>query len=309
MAMKIVILGASGFIGRNLYSRLISEYPQHEIIGTYNNNVVEGMVRCDFLNSVEVVNVLTGADIVYMLCAKTFGADVMCVRPEILVRDNVVINANILNACLVNNVRQVVFLSSSTVYQESYNTLEEKDLDLNENPFGLYLGVGWVKRYTEKMCEFYSTLGVSCTVLRPVSIYGEGDKIGQGSHFLPAIIKRFIENPLKVIVWGNGSAVKNLLYIQDAVDCLINAGFSNRQGYDVFNICSDDSYSIREIVRKIIDILDCDTDVVFDKTKPEAIPYRKLSRNKYDSYFGRMKQTSIQLGLRNTIYWIKGQLC
>lgn len=306
MGMKIVITGASGFVGFNLYRHLKSS-TDHDIIGTFNSNQKEGMVHCDCMDINDIIKVTHEADIVFMLATKTFGVGIMATRPELMVRENIIMNANTIEACRINGVSRVIYLSSSTVYQESYKPLEESNLDLNIDPYHTYMGVAWVKRYTEKLCQFYSGLGLSIGIIRPTYIYGPYDKIGVGSHFLPAIVKRAIEENNCLTVWGNGYAKKNCIYIDDMVLALEK--IMSHKNSDIFNFCSSEVYSIRQIVERILNICGKKIDVFYDESKPEAIPYRHLIRNKFDSTFGPIKETPIEDGLKNTINWIGKQIC
>jgi len=298
--MKIVITGASGFIGRQLYNQA---WEGHEVIGTYNTTPTDGLVKCDCMNFNEILEVTKGTDIVFMLATKSFGVGIMAAHPESLVRDNIIMNVNTLEACRINGVKRVIYLSSSTVYQEAYKKLEETDLDLNKDPYKTYLGVAWVKRYTEKLIQFYNTFGITSCILRPTYVYGPNDKLGAGSHFLPAIIQRIMNATDTVTVWGNGHAQKNCIYIDDMISAMNSVAFDTNT--DTYNICSNSVYSIREIVNKIIDISEKYISISYDISKPEAIPFRDLSRKKFDSRYGKLNETSINTGIENTIEWIK----
>lgn len=300
--MRVLITGATGFIGYNLYEYL-KEETKWEIVGTYNSRKRQAMIKCDCMNYNDILKATKNIDIVFMFATKTFGAEVMKNNPELLVHENIIMNSNTLMACRENKVSRVIYLSSSTIYQESYNKLEESDLDLNKDPYDLYFGVAWVKRYTEKLCEFYSKLGVSCGILRLTYAYGEYDKLGHGSHFLPAIINRIINNKESIDVWGKGNALKNCLYVKDILPAIYNVALDNKK-FDIYNICSDNIYSINEIIYLINNLLSINPKIYHDLTRPEAIPFRDLSRNKYDSTFGKLKQTPIEKGLKNTIKWI-----
>jgi nucleoside-diphosphate-sugar epimerase len=303
MEMRIVITGASGFIGWGLYNQ---NWKDHEVIGTYNTTQKKGLTKCDCMDFNDVIKVTKDADIVFMLATKSFGVGIMAAHPESLVRDNIIMNVNTLEACRINGVKRVVYLSSSTVYHEAYKKLEESDLDLNKDPYRTYLGVAWVKRYTEKLIQFYNTFGITSCILRPTYVYGPQDKLGAGAHFLPAIIQRITNATDTVTVWGNGHAQKNCIYIDDMISAMNAVTFDTNT--DIYNICSNHVYSIREIVNKIIDISKKDISISYDTSKPEAIPFRDLSRKKFDSKYGKLNETPINVGIRKTMEWIK-DLC
>jgi GDP-L-fucose synthase len=277
---KILVTGASGFVGRNLF---------------------------DLIQKDEILFHTQDVKCVFMTATKTYGAGIMTKSPEALVTDNIIMNANTLDACYKNKVKKVLFISSSCVYQEAYRPLTEDELDLNKPPYPLYEGVGWVKRYTEQLCKFYSGLGMICVSVRPTNIYGKYDKYDKGAHFIPAIIKRWLENPEKLEVWGKGNSIKNLIYIDDFIRDILKV-FVGYDSPEPLNLCSDMKYSIDQIVKAIRDVTTKQTDYIYDETKPDSIPYRAISRNKFDSLLGWEQYTTIFTGMRETVKWMKDEL-
>ncbi len=304
---RILITGASGFVGRNLYNEL--KQRECNVVGTYCTKFIDEMIKCDTTEFKEIRKLVEGADQVYMLATKTYGAGVMTTNPEGLVRENIIMNANTLQACYEAKVKKVLYLSSSTVYQEAFHPLEESELDLNKEPFPLYQGVGWVKRYTEKLCEFYNTLGMNIVVVRPTNIYGLYDKYEEGkSHFIPAIIKRVLEGQNPLIVWGRGKSIKDVVYVDDFVrDIMIVMKY--HKTVEPLNLCSGELYTIKTICRTIINEANkIGTPMIFDETKPDSIPYRAISRNKFDSLYGKNTYTNLNKGIKNVVEWMKGEL-
>ena len=304
---RILITGASGFVGRNLYNTLKEK--DCNVVGTYFTKPIDEMIKCDITNFKEIRKLVEGADQVYMLATKTYGAGVMATHPEGLVRENIIMNANTLQACYEAKVRKVLYLSSSTVYQEAFHPLEESELDLNSEPFHLYKGVGWVKRYTEKLCEFYSDIGMPIVVVRPTNIYGIYDKYEEGkSHFIPAIIKRVLEGQNPLIVWGKGKSIKDVVYVDDFVRDIITVMKSHNY-VEPLNLCSGELYTIETICRAIINETDkVGIPIIFDETKPDSIPYRAISRNKFDSLYGKNTYIKLNKGIKNVVEWMKGEL-
>lgn len=303
---KILCTGASGFVGRNLYEFLKSQ--DLNVTGTYNSNGFKGLKYLD-LTSKGIMDFfkIHKFKYVFMAATKTYGAGIMAKSPEALVTDNIIMNANTLDACFKNNVKKVLFISSSCVYQEAYHALTEDELDLNKPPYKLYEGVGWVKRYTEQLCKFYSGLGMPCVAVRPTNIYGKYDKYGEGAHFIPSIIKRYLEvqNPLQI--WGKGHSFKNLIYINDFIRDILKV-FVGYDSPEPLNLCSDNYHSIKEIVDKITTLKKGYIDIVYDPTKPDSIPYRAISRNKFDSILGKEEYTDLLRGLTETKTWMKNEL-
>ena len=105
---------------------------------------------------------------------------------------NLDIHAGLLEACSQNGVEKVVWVSSSTVYQEAFYPIREEQLDLNKPPYKLYLGVGGVYRYLEQLAQcYYQQRGLQVGIIRTANIYGPYDHFDDiKSHVIPALIKR-----------------------------------------------------------------------------------------------------------------------
>lgn len=304
----ILITGASGFVGYNLYKFL--KEAGLNVLGTCNDNLIYDLIRCDITNYEDLKQVFDvySPKYVFMTAAKSYGASIMKSSPELLVRENILMNTNTLEVAYKFKVKKLMFFSSSTVYQESFNSLAETDLDLNIDPYPLYLGVGGVKRYTEQLCKFYNSLGLSINIVRPTNIYGPYDKYeNDKSHFIPAIIRRALERQFPLTIWGAGNAIKNMTYVSDFIRDLLIV-FTNCEKFETFNICSDEYCSIKEIVDIICMSIGCNVLPIYDITKPEAIPYRSLTKNKFNSYFGKQRYVSLEKGIAHTVKWLNKEL-
>jgi len=303
---KILVTGASGLLGRNLFEFLKGQ--GLNVVGTYFSKNVEGLTYCDLTDLQQVKNIVKDVKYIFLLAAKTYGAGVMKDNPTALVTDTVAMNTNVLEAVKGTDIKKIMFVSSSVVYQDSFKPLQESDLDLNQDPYPLYMGVGWVKRYLEKVCEFYSQLGLPINIVRPTSIYGKYDKYEEGkSHFVPAIIKRVLEKQDPLIIWGTGKDIKSLIYVDDIIRDMLKI-FMNYDGVDAFNLCSDELMTVNDVVNNVIYYISHNSKPIYDITKPGSIPYKSLVRNKLDSILGKENYTPFKVGIRNVIEWMKGEL-
>ena len=159
-------------------------------------------------------------DVLLQFAATTSGAKDIIERPYIHVTDNAVINSYLLRECFESKVRHFIF-PSCTVMLSSTENQKEFDWDPNNQIFGNYFGVGNTKIYIEKMCEFYSSLGLKTTALRHSNVYGKYDKFDLlKSHVLGATIRKVInakENEV-LEVWGSGKAKRDFIFVDDLVD-------------------------------------------------------------------------------------------
>lgn len=303
---KVLVIGASGFVGRNLYEHL--KNCGIDVSGTCFSKDSKELINRDLTDYNQVKELVGKFDYVFMCAAKTYGAGLCTNSPEALVRESVIMNANVFHACYETGVKKVLFISSSVVYQESFKELEESDLDLNKPVFPLYHGVGWVKRYAEKLAEFYASLGLNIIIVRPTNIYGKYDKHEEGkSHFIPAIIKRCLSAKDELYIWGTGNNVKDLMYIDDFIIDIIKL-FDVYNSCEPVNICSGVSYTIRDVVNTICSACGYFGSIKYDPSAPGSVPYKKISRNKLDTIIGKREYKTLSYGIIKTVDWIKNDI-
>ena len=172
--MKVLICGATGFIGRNI-SDFFSEKDNFEVYGTYFNsapltNSKIKMLQVDLTNKKEVDHALEGMDIIIQAAATTSGSKDIFIKPYYHVTDNAIINSLIFRSAFEHNISHVIFFSCTVMYQSGDTPVKESDFNANEQIYPKYFGVGWTKVYIEKMCEFYSRIGnTKYTVIRHFS--------------------------------------------------------------------------------------------------------------------------------------------
>jgi len=307
---RVLVAGAAGLAGSALLDRLYGLGA--EVRGTFHERapalLPEHHLRADLTRLDDCLVATARMQDVVICAAQTFGAQIMRDEPTRLVLPNLQIHSNLFEACRINGVERVLVISSSTVYQEAFRPLREDELDLNRQPFALYQGVGWMKRYVEELARFYhDRYGVGVAIVRPSNIYGPRDKFEDDrSHVLPALIKRALARETPFVVWGNGAAVRDFLFVDDFVDDLL-AVLSLERPFrcDPLNLASGSELAIREAVRTILDVCRHDATPQYDPTKPDAIPYRMLDTTKADAILGRRDRTPFRAGIEQTVRWYR----
>lgn len=305
---NILVAGGTGLVGANLAQRLSEEGAN--IMATYFSRDALSSAghyrRFDFTELDQCLEATRDMDYVFICAAQTFGAKIMKENPTALVVPNLRINSGLLEACRINKVERVVFISSSTVYQEAFYPIREDELDLNQQPYELYLGVGWMKRYIEQLAKFYYIRhGLKIGIVRPTNIYGPHDKFDDDkSHVLPALIKRALERENPYIVWGDGYTVRDFIFVEDFIDDLLDI-LRRYCVCDPINLSSGSSITIRDAVAAILEVCNHRVTPQFDETKPNAIPYRMLSTVKFNSIFGHKQRTPFRKGIEKTVEWYR----
>lgn len=308
---RVLVAGASGLVGSALTQRL--HELGAEVQATHHQRppalLPELHRRCDLTRRVDCAAAIRGVQDVVICAAQTYGAQIMRDEPTRLVLPNLQIHSNLLEASRLAGVERVLLISSSTVYQEAFRPLREDELDLNVQPFPLYQGVGWMKRYVEQLARFYfDRYALPVAIVRPSNVYGPRDKFEDDrSHVLPALIKRALKRENPFVVWGTGDAVRDFLFVEDFVDDLL-AVLARPFTCDPLNLASGSALTIRDAVRAILDVCEHDATPQYDPSKPDAIPYRMLDTTKADAILGRRPRTPFRDGIAATVAWYRSTL-
>lgn len=310
MVQKVLVCGATGFIGRNLIERL-SKRKDIKLFATYlksphskTKNVT--FKKVDLCNADEVNNIIQGMDVVIQAAAITSGSKDIIERPYIHVTDNAIMNSLILRAAYEHHVSQLVFLSCSVMYQSNNQPVKESDFNPNHEIFSKYFGVGWTKVYIEKMCEFYSQLGrTKHTVIRHSNVYGPYDKFDlKHSHVFGALLTKVLTAKKQVIdLWGDGSEKRDLLYVDDLVDFIEIAMKKQETNYELINIGSGSCVSIKELAKVIIKCAKKALKIRFDVSAPSIKIVLCLDISKASEKFNWKPKTPLKDGIIRTLQW------
>jgi len=312
---NILITGASGLIGSNLAQKIINNYDcnikvLHHESPLRNVYLEENIKTGDLLSPKFCDDITKNVDVVFHCAAKSYGAAVMENDPMLLVKDNIVMNINMLEASHKNDVKKFVWLASTTGYPNTTDEVTE-DMMFQGEPFEKYYAVGWVKRYTEVLCKLFSEKlkkKLPCIVLRPTNIYGPNDKTDFAkSHVLSALMRKVIikQNPIEV--WGTGTDEKDVLYVDDMVCAMILAA-EKIESFQQFNIGYGQTYTILELLEKIKHIANYDAVHKLIPSGPTMIPVRKVNINKARTLLEWEPKTKLDDGLKLMYDWMKHEI-
>ncbi|NQE05808.1 hypothetical protein C5S32_08050 [ANME-1 cluster archaeon GoMg1] len=233
---RILVTGSSGFVGKNLIEELKR---QDADVLTLTDHDGRRMDIRDQQRVMRIINEIRNIDIIYHLAAIT-SVPFSFENPRETYDVNVLGTLNILELCRSCNADKIVFASSYVYGQPQYLPIDEKHPLQPTNPYARSKILG------EELCRAYNTdFGVKCIILRPFNIYG----VGQGKNFLiPLIIAQLRYGKIEL---KDPEPKRDFIYISDVIDAYIKAGEFNGD-FDVFNIGYGKSYSVKEIVDKII---------------------------------------------------------
>lgn len=309
---KILITGGSGLVGQNLTNRLVSE--------GYNNIRVSIHSReprikhmgveywySDLQTQKGCKTITKGVDVIFHCAASTSNAVDTVNDPLAHVTPNVAMNNFLIDAAWRNNVKHYVFISSNTVYPpKGDEPVVETDFLFNE-PYPVYFPVGWMKRYAEVQCELYAKYlprTMKCTVIRPANLFGPHDKYDFNKcHVTPATIRKVADKLNPIPVWGDGTELRDLLYVEDFVECLQVVMENETEMFQVYNVGSNKVYSVLEVLDEMKKIANYDAPTEFISGKPSMIPTRKIDSNKIKDKLGWESKTSLSEGLEKAYEW------
>lgn len=305
--------GRTGFLGTNIAKELLRRDARVYVQSLHKNkqsfwkpntpDVTE--IICDFSKKAELPD---GLDYFFHCAAHTSGAHEMATNPVAQITENVFINSNVLDAAAKAKVKKFVFISSSAVYPDFERPLREEDAFLNDPP-GNYFGPAWMKRYSEKLAEFYyKWYGVEILIIRPSNVYGPYSSFDLiASHVLPALIRKFVEKQNPIEVWGTPDVVRDFIFIDDFVRGVLLA-LERTSGIQIFNIAAGSLQTIGEAVENICELTHYDGQYFFNSTKPMTIKQRKIDITKAQNVLNFFSGISFREGLEKTINWYKSTL-
>ena len=309
---KILITGGSGLVGQNLTNRLHKEGYKNLVVNLHKRGVrnpIEGVEYTHFNLKTydQCLEATKDVDVVYHCAASTSNAVDTVVDPLAHVTPNVAMNNFLIDSAWRNKVSHYIFLSSNTVYPpKGDKPVVETDF-LFDEPYPVYFPVGWMKRYAEVQCELYAKylpIKMKCTVIRPANLFGPHDKYDFNKcHVTPATIRKVADKMDPIPVWGDGSELRDLLYIEDFVQALQLVMEKEKEEYQVYNVGSNRVYSVLEVLEIMKRIANFDAPTEFIKGKPSMIPTRKIDSFKIFDNLGWQATTSLEDGLANAYEW------
>ena len=220
--------------------------------------------------------------------------------------DNLAIQNNIIHACYKNKIKSLIFLGSSCIYpKNSKQPIKEKylltgELEKTNDAYAIAKIAGI------KMCESYNTqYRTNYKCLMPTNTFGPNDNYNNlNSHFFPALIKKVhdvkIKNKKELILWGNGLAKREMIYVDDIADACIY--FMKKKFKEtIINIGTGEDYSINEYAKLVLKLIipNKKIKIKYDLSKPNGTP-RKVLDVKLAKKYGWKKKTNLKEAILKT---------
>jgi len=305
---KILITGSGGMVGKNLINELRNQRYKNLILTNYNNlNLCNRDKVFDFFKK-------NKPEYVFHTASKVGGINDNLERPVEFLRENLLINTNVIDACFKEKIKKLIILNSATIYPTNLEYPNEKNLfegHLEKENEAYALS----KFYAIKLCEYYNKeYGTNFINLASTNIYGRYSKFdSEKSNVIAALIKRFhdskVENKKEVTVWGSGNAKRELINAKDLSRLIIlvmEKITEKNTEKGLLNCGFNDEFSIKDIAEKIKKITGFTGKLIFDKTKPEGIKRRVMNSEKFQKLIKLQNRTPIEEGLKEMYkYYLK----
>jgi GDP-L-fucose synthase len=301
---KVLITGGNGFLGKHLVAKLKEFKPKLIRIADRD--------KFDLTKYEDCLKATKGIDVVIHLAAKVGGIGFNREFPADLYDDNILMGTFMMMAARKNKVKKYLGLGTICAYPK-FTPVPFKEENLWDGypeetnaPYGLAKKMQLVQGQSYR--EQY---GFNAIYLLPVNLYGPGDNFNpNSSHVIPALIKKFVEaknnNAKEVVVWGTGVATREFLYVKDAVEGILLA-CEKYDKSDPVNLGAGFEISIKELAELIKKVTGFGGEIVWDKTKPNGQPRRKLNTSRAEKEFGFTAKTTFKEGLKETIEWYTTQ--
>ena len=307
--MKVLVCGATGFIGRNITERLAlcSEFDIHAVSFKRSEYDFPNVTwhKADLRNSDDVERVLEGMDVIIQAAATTSGSKDIVDRPYIHVTDNAVMNSYIFRIAFEYKIKHVIFFSCTVMYPSSETPLLESDFDANKPIHTRYFGTGYTKVYIERMCEFFADISdTKFTAIRHSNIYGPHDKFDlERSHVFGATITKVLTAKDKITVWGSGEEERDLLYIDDLTNFVELVIEKQSENYRLYNCGYGKAVAIKDLVNKIVSSSGKAIKIEHDLSKPTIKTSLFLDCGLAKQELGWQPTTTLEDGIAKTISW------
>lgn len=306
---KIYVAGHRGMVG----SAIVRALRQRG----HANIVTRTHAELDLTSQAEVARFFETEkpDQVYLAAARVGGIHANNTYPADFIYDNLMIQANVIEAAFRNGVKKLLFLGSSCIYPRlalqpmREDALLTGTLEATNEPYAIAKIAGI------KLCESYNrqygeSHGLDYRSVMPTNLYGPGDNYHpENSHVIPALIRRFHEaksnGTPEVAIWGTGTPCREFLFVDDMASACLHVMELDTETYRAhtqpmlshINVGCGTDLTIREVAEAIGETVGYTGTITFDASKPDGAPRKLMDSSRLNS-LGWSAKVELRAGLR-----------
>ncbi|MBO8130511.1 MAG: GDP-L-fucose synthase [Candidatus Marinimicrobia bacterium] len=298
---KILITGATGFVGKNLVRELFN---RGQDLLTPTRKDYDLMVQEEVRRMFRELK----PEVVFHLAGMVGGILANKESPAEFFYNNILLNTMVIHEAYLSGVEKLITLIGGCSYPANAPSPISEDELFNGYPQPESAPYSLAKAMSVVQAQAYrKQYGFNAIVLVPGNLYGPYDNFElESSHVIPALIRKFHEAKVngkkKVTVWGTGKPIRDFIYIEDACKVIVRAAEIYNEP-DIINVSSGEGISIAELVNLVAEVVGFDGEIVWDRSKPDGQMIKIFDVKKMKAKLGEFDFVSLKEGLKKTYQW------
>lgn len=300
---KVLVTGGTGLIGRFVVNKLCGLNADVTVVSLdelkLNNKAI--YIKGDLTDFEFCKKISKNIDYAFHISGVKGSVKVTIEKPSSFFVPLIMMNTNFLEACRLNKVKRLVYTSSIGAYSSREIFIEDEE-DNSKPPMDMY--PGWAKRMAEMQILAYKkqyNLN-NFFAVRPCNVYGPGDNFDpENAMVIPTLMNRIFKKEDPVVIWGDGSAIRDFAYAEDVADGIILTLIKGTGKFDFLNLGSGNGYSIKKLVETLCEIHKFN--YKFDTSKDSGFPRRIMNIDNAKKILGFNPKYSLKKGLEETWSW------
>jgi GDP-L-fucose synthase len=298
---RVLVTGGGGFVGSHLVERL--EDDGHDVF-------VARRADYDLTHERDAVRLFEDAEpeLVFHLAAEVGGIGANRANPGRYWYANLQMGVNVLEQSRLHEVRKLVIAGTVCGYPKFAPVPFSEEQFWDGYPEETNAPYGIAKKTILVGAQGYrEQYGLNSIFLLPTNLYGPRDNFDlETSHVIPALIRKMIESPEEIVLWGDGSPTREYLFVDDCVEGFLLAA-ERYDGPDPVNLGTGVETSIRRTAELVAEVVGFEGRIVWDTSMPNGQPRRSLDASRAKQLFGFEARTQLREGLEKTVAWYREQ--